>query len=1263
MKISLGAVFTASLSEEQLDGAHLVVQCTLEVNNRKIDTHVMIDCGATGYAFVSDSFAHSHRLPLTPLKTPRELATFDGRLVTSGPITHMSEVTMSISNHRETLPLMVTKLSHYPIVLGIPWLRRHDVTTRWLRNSLTFQSEFCKSNCLDLSLSREIKGVTMPDPDPEDVPQTRFPVNLPVSKDKRASDWKRTMNTQLSRTDDEEPAYTKNSKNSKPLDTSHPLPKLDVYMISAAPFHRLTQKKGVEVFAASMRDIEKALEEKPYVDPATILPSDYHEYLDVFSRQDSKLLPVHRPYDHKIQLEEGKSPSFGPLYGMSQDELRVLKKTLEEDLHKGFIRASSSPAASPVLFAKKPGGGLRFCVDYRSLNAITVKNRYPIPLIQETLDRLSKAVIYTKLDVIAAFNRLRIAEGDEWKTAFRTRYGLYEYLVMPFGLTNAPSTFQHYINDTLRDYLDVFCTAYIDDILIYSKSKKEHRKHVKAVLQRLREAGLNIDINKCEFDVTEVKYLGLIVTTSGIRMDPDKISTIIDWSAPTCLRDVQAFVGFANFYRRFIKGFSKIVAPLVAKTKKGTSFVWDASCKRAFQMLKDAFVNAPILRHFDPDREVIVETDASDFVSAGVLSQYDDEGVLHPIAFFSKRHSAAECNYEIYDKELLAIVRVFEAWRPELEGSQFPIQVLSDHKNLEYFRSTKLLSRRQARWSEYLSRFNFKIVFTPGKANGKPDALTRRSQDLPQEGDERLNHQQQIVLKPHNFDKALDLHASRTENPRTNQSEDDPESESDNLNLTVNSEPELDNLISTAYSENATRNDPLHEIMQALRDGERQTPIMKKIHMSLSDCKLRDDRLYYRDLLYIPDHDELRLKLLQKSHDSMSAGHPGTTKTFHLLRRYYFWPNQWDTVKRYVGNCRTCAVTKASRDKYHGLLKPLPIPNQRWKEVSMDFVTDLPSCEGFDSIMAVIDRLTKQRHYIPTNKTITSEGVADLYYGNVWRHRGLPSAATSDRGTQFVSDFWQRLTKRLGIESRLSTAYHPETDGQTENANAVMEQYLRAFVSHFQDDWVKWLPGAEFAVNNNISESTGVTPFFANYGYHPRMGLEPPEPLTITSQRQRLQIEGADEFANHMEEIQQLLKEEILKAQATQERKANMHRTPAPDYKVGDLVYISAKDIKTTRPSKKLDYKNFGPYPVKRVVSPNAYEIQLPPGSRVHPVFSTSRIHPSRDDPLPGQLLPPPPPVVLGETEAENEYEVENVLDFKLIKKWKKLKYLVRYKG
>ena len=270
------------------------------------------------------------------------------------------------------------------------------------------------------------------------------------------------------------------------------------------------------MFSVSLRDIEQVLKPKKCVDPATLLPAQYYKFLDIFSKDDTaKLPPLHPGVDHKIKIEPGTQAPSGPLYSMSREELEVLKKYLTENLNKSFIQASSSPAAAPVLFVKKLEGGLCFCVDYRALNTITIKNCYSLPLIWEMLDQLCKAVWYTKLDIVGASNCIQMKEGEEWKTAFRTCSGLYEYLVIPFGLANTPSTFQNYINNVLGpDILDVFGTAYVDNILVYSQTLKEHRKYIKLVLSRLQDASLQVDISKCDFEVYQVKYLGLIIQSA-----------------------------------------------------------------------------------------------------------------------------------------------------------------------------------------------------------------------------------------------------------------------------------------------------------------------------------------------------------------------------------------------------------------------------------------------------------------------------------------------------------------------------------------------------------------------------------------------------------------------------------------------------------------------------------------------------------------------------------------------------------------------------
>lgn len=1029
---------------------------------------------------------------------------------------------MNIKGHFEKSVFMfLTSLEHYPIIIGLPWLREHNPRIDWREFTMLFDSPHCQEHCCfgkPMASGHTVVPVTHRKT--QVIPHHRPATNTSILRVKpmfTAAPAKLAPDRVaeiLSIEDSEDSGYEsgtpkekrspasrrgqkqrrRHRRKSVPVDLVKPL---DIQCIGAAPFLFLAKEKEKNtLFTVNLRDLDLALKpasaldlcastaeelreretQKKNINPKTICPLEYHDLISVFDRTESKTLPPHRTHDHKIQLKDGAIPPSGPLYGMSRDELEVLRDYLKENLSSGFIRASQSPASSPVMFVKKADGGLRFCVDYRALNALTVKNRYPLPLINETLQRLSKAVIYTKLDIIAAFNRIRMAKGDEYLTAFACQFGLYEYNVMPFGLCNGPATFQSYINSTLGEYIYTFSTAYLDDILIYSESKKEHIQHVRLVLRRLLDAGLQVDITKCEFHATEVQYLGLIVSTKGIRMDPKKIATVQYWETPKCVKDVQAFLGFANFYRRFIAKFSTIASALTALTKKSLhKFVWTNETQSAFDRLKAEFVKQPVLAHFNPDLEIILETDASDYVAAGILSQVGIDGVLHPVAYFSTKHNPAECNYEIYDKELGAIVNAFELWRAELQGSRFPIQVVTDHKNLEYFMSTKNLSRRQARWSEYLSRFEFVIKYRPGSQGQKPDSLTRRSGDLPEEGDERMQYQFQTVLKRNNLAPGVKPQHGTPISLCPMHSTEDQESRS-----TLE-------LWDAGYETDTWE----QEILRLLRTPGTQ----HSRDVSLTECTEANGHLYYRGRRFVPDYAPLRKRLIYLHHDILASGHKGRERTYEVLSRSYWWDGMVQDIARYVRNCHLCSMIKSSREKYQGVLKPLPIPEHRGKHLSMDFIVDLPPSQyrggTVRNVLVIVDRLSKKKRFLPCNE-MTAEYVADLFYDEVWRHDGTPLTIVSDRGRNFVSAFFQRLCQRVGVEPRYSTAFHPPTDGQTENANQYMEQFLRAYVDYLQDDWAKYIASAEFCANDTKSATTGVTPFFAEKGFHPTIGIEDP---------------------------------------------------------------------------------------------------------------------------------------------------------------------------
>jgi len=425
-----------------------------------------------------------------------------------------------------------------------------------------------------------------------------------------------------------------------------------IAIISVPALLRASRLSGSKAFSLQFRFTiqAKSTTISKKIDLSAIL-EEYHKYADVFSKSKAETLTPHHPHDLQIDLEKDSHPPVGTIYSLSKFKQEALKEFIDKNLTNGFIRSTSSPHGALVLFVTKKDGSLRLCVDFRGLNKITKKDQYPLPLISDLLDSLRKARIYTKIDLWHTYHLVCIAKGDEWKTTFQTRYGAFKWSVMPFRLTNAPAAFQCFMNDVFSDLLDVCVVVYLDDILIYSDDITQHRKHVKEVLKRLRKAGLYAKAEKCEFHSDSVEYLGYVLSPSGLTMSDTKVKTIQEWPEPKKVKDIQFFLGFANFYRRFIFNYSDIVIPLTCLTRKDTPWNFDENCRRAFNTLKQAFTSVPILTHWVPDAQLVVETNASDYALTAILSIMTKDNEIHPIAFHSRTFSAPELNYDIHDKE------------------------------------------------------------------------------------------------------------------------------------------------------------------------------------------------------------------------------------------------------------------------------------------------------------------------------------------------------------------------------------------------------------------------------------------------------------------------------------------------------------------------------------------------------------------------------------------------------------------------------------
>jgi len=890
------------------------------------------------------------------------------------------------------------------------------------------------------------------------------------------------------------------------------------------------------------------------------IPAIYlKRFIKIFvEKKGPTALPEHKPWDCTIPLQEGKEPGFQSIYQLSEKELKEVKKFIDEMMKKGYIRPSTSPAGFPILFVPKKDGSLRMCVDFRRLNDITIKNRYPLPNIQELRDRTSGAKYFTCLDLRDGYHLIRMKEGEEWKTAFRCRYGHYEYTVMPFGLTNAPAVFQALVNNVLRDCLDVYVVAYLDDILIYSQTLGEHEKHVADVLQRLLDHDLQVKPKKCEFHKEEVEFLGHIVGRNGIRMSDTKIKTVIEWEAPKTVKDVQSFLGFINFNRQFIKDFSKKALPLSKLTRKDTGWKWDSDQKRAFEELKEACIQEPVLIAFTSGKPLRFETDASDLALGAVMLQEKD-AKWHPVGYHSRKFSSAEENYDVHDKELLAIVDALSHWRIYAESCS-ELTIFSDHKNLVNFTTTKKLGRRQVRWSQELGQHKFKIVYTPGKDNGRADALSRRHDVMG-----KKTNVEMAILKE-NKDGSLS-----------------PSNESNDVAVQLNNVNRMD---------------------------IRATP-----------------------------PEELHDAIIQGLHDNPVYGHPGVTRTIELIQRYYQFKNIKEKVARLIKKCADCQRNKHNTHAPYGDSQPMELPSGPWEDISMDFVTGLPLSTDpvtkvkYDAIMVVVCRFTKYAEMLPFRRDYTATDLAHVFKDRIFRHHGIPKSIISDRDKLFTSNYWATFVAEIGIKRKLSTAYHPETDGQTERTNRTMKTYLKIYSNHQQNNWVSLLPMAQIAYNNKLSEATGKTPFFAYHGKHPNLF-----DVTYPS----MNAEAAHVEAEKIQTTYKEMRQSLEKAQNRRIETVNKKRKMAPQLKRGDKVYLLTKNLRTKRPSKGLDHVKVGPFLILSKHGATTYTLDLPKDAKIHPRFHVKLLEPADPD-------TPLQKTFRYEPEEETEYEVEALLDYREI--------------
>ncbi|KAL0551796.1 hypothetical protein IC582_010885 [Cucumis melo] len=913
---------------------------------------------------------------------------------------------------------------------------------------------------------------------------------------------------------------------------------------------------GILASVVDTREADVSLSSEPVV----------RDYPDVFP-EELPGLPPHREVEFAIKLEPGTVPISRAPYRMAPAELKELKVQLQELLDKGFIRPSVSPWGAPVLFVKKKDGSMRLCIDYRELNKVTVKNRYPLPRIDDLFDQLQGATVFSKIDLRSGYHQLRIKNEDVPKTAFRSRYGHYEFIVMSFGLTNAPAVFMDLMNRVFREFLDTFVIVFIDDILIYSKTEAEHEEHLRMVLQTLRDNKLYAKFSKCEFWLKQVSFLGHVVSKDGVSVDPAKIEAVTGWTRPSTVSEVRSFLGLAGYYRRFVENFSRIATPLTQLTRKGAPFVWSKACEDSFQTLKQKLVTAPVLTIPDGSGSFVIYSDASKKGLGCVLMQ---QGKV--VAYASRQLKSHEQNYPTHDLELAAVVFALKIWRHYLYGEK--IQIFTDHKSLKYFFTQKELNMRQRRWLELVKDYDCEILYHPGKANVVADALSRK-----------VSHSAALITRQAPLHRDLErAEIAVSVGAVTMQL----------AQLTV--QPTLRQRIIDAQS-----NDPYLVEKRGLAEAG------QAVEFSLSS----DGGLLFERRLCVPSDSAVKTELLSEAHSSPFSMHPGSTKMYQDLKRVYWWRNMKREVAEFVSKCLVCQQVKAPRQKPAGLLQPLSIPEWKWENVSMDFITGLPrTLRGFTVIWVVVDRLTKSAHFVPGKSTYTASKWAQLYMSEIVRLHGVPVSIVSDRDARFTSKFWKGLQTAMGTRLDFSTAFHPQTDGQTERLNQVLEDMLRACALEFPGSWDSHLHLMEFAYNNSYQATIGMAPFEALYGKCCRSPVCWDE---VGEQR----LMGPELVQSTNEAIQKI-RSRMHTAQSRQKSYADVRRKDL-EFEIGDKVFLKVAPMKGVLRFErrgKLSPRFVGPFEILERIGPVAYRLALPPSlTTVHDVFHVSMLRKYVPDP------------------------------------------------
>jgi transposase InsO family protein len=883
------------------------------------------------------------------------------------------------------------------------------------------------------------------------------------------------------------------------------------------------------------------------------------EFRDIFAKNPKRPGRTNQ-VRHEIDTGSNRPINVAP-YRLGPVEKQKVAEEIKVMQENDIIRPSRSPWAAPVVLVTKKDGTIRFCVDYRKINAITKKDVYPLPRIDEALDAMHGATLFSTLDLASGYWQVEMDPQDREKTAFISDQGLFEFNVMPFGLCNAPATFQRLMDAVLAGLKWTTCLVYLDDIIIFSKTFPEHLERLRGVFERIREAKLELKATKCHFARRDIAYLGHVVSEKGIAPDPAKVRAVQDFPTPTTVKDLRSFLGLTSYYRRFVKNYAKISYPLYRLLEKNASFDWSVECQTAFAKLKTALTTKPILHTPDFTKTFKLQTDASDRGLGVVLSQNFD-GREYPIAYASRTLSPGELKWDTREKEALAIIWGCEHFRPYLIGKPFMVE--TDHSSLKWLMNVP--KGRLSRWALRLSEYDFEIRHKAGVTHGNADGVSRVPLPHNPADDIYDDDMPHVYTLGFQYNNHLQLQLLQHEQERD-----------------ANTKPIIDYLTSGKLPEDTRlKNKLLKPTQPFILD---RGILKRKIRIR------RGSRLCDRLATYIPA--SMKDGILQQSHNDPLAGHVGFTKTYQKLRELFHWKGMKRDAHQYIKGCLACQSRKPSEPTGHGLLKHLPIPEQPFDIVDIDFLGPFPKTANENTyILIAIDRLTGFPIAAPT-KDATAKSAADAVYSAVICEYGVPRVIHSDKGTHFIGNVFKRLCERMNVQQEYTTTKHPQANALPERFNRFLNKCLSIFSDEeTQKDWDQWLQPILFAYRTSVHPAYNDTPFYLLHGF------DATQPLEIEYGPERKF--AADTHAYGLENTRRTREARHATIRlAAEEREKHKHRYDERHVQLelheGDLALLwnplepigERKGLAT-----KLMIKYLGPFRVVRKVSDVNYEIR-----------------------------------------------------------------------